>query len=164
MQGKATIAGHPLHPMLVSFPIGFFGGVLVSDIISIWGDPTFWPRVAVALIAFGIIAALVAAIFGFTDYFTAPLSADAKRTATTHMILNLSVVVLYAIALYIRYPNPTSTAGYVLTYVALALLVVSGWFGGHLVYIDKVGVQTTTSDRTVESGTLDGIRSPVERH
>lgn len=162
MQGKATVAGHPLHPMFVAFPIGFFGGVLVSDVISIWGDPSFWPRVSVALIAFGIVAALVAALFGFIDYFTAPMGADAKRTATTHMILNLSVVVLYVIALYVRYPNPTSTLGYVLTYVALATLVVSGWFGGHLVYIGKLGVKTS-GETSVEGRTVESTRVTAGR-
>lgn len=163
MQGKATIADHPLHPMFVSFPIGFFGGVLVSDIISMWGDPVFWPRLSVALIGFGIIAALVAAVFGFIDYFSAPMPAAAKRTATTHMILNLAVVVLYAAAFFIRNPHPTATLGYVFTYVALALLVTSGWFGGHLVYVGMVGVKRE-SEATVEGRVTQGARIPVERH
>src|SRR5438105_4679083 len=107
MQGKATIAGHPIHPMLVGFPIGFFGGVLVSDVISIFRDTPFWSHVAMWLIAFGVIGALLAAIFGFTDYFTAPMPAAAKRTATTHMVLNLTVVVLFIAAFWIRYGNPT---------------------------------------------------------
>ena len=97
MQGKATIADHPIHPMLVAFPVGFFGGAAVCDIISIWAGPAFWPRMAVALVAFGVIAALLAAVFGFVDYFTAPMNAQTKRTATTHMVLNLIVVVLYLV-------------------------------------------------------------------
>lgn len=141
MQGKATIAGHPIHPVLVSFPIGFFGGAAVSDIITIWAGPAFWPRMAVALIAFGVVAALIAAIFGFTDYFTAPMSAAAKKTATTHMVLNLTLVVLYAVAFLVRNGNPTSTLGYVLSFVGLALLVASGWFGGHMVYVGLVGTK-----------------------
>ncbi len=82
MQGKATFNGHPIHPMLIPFPIAFFVGALISDIISHWGDPVFWPRVSLVLIGFGIVGALAAAIFGFTDYLTAPLSAEAKKTAT----------------------------------------------------------------------------------
>jgi uncharacterized membrane protein len=162
MQGKATIADHPLHPMFVGFPIGFFGAVLVSDIISIWGNPAFWPHVSVWLIAFGVIGALVAAVFGFTDYFTAPMSAAAKRTATTHMILNLAVVLLYAAAFWVRYGNPTSTLGYVLTYVGLALLVVSGWYGGHLVYVGMIGVKAPR-ETTVEGRTVERMRTPAER-
>jgi uncharacterized membrane protein len=162
MQGKATIAKHPIHPMLVGFPIGFFGAVLVSDIISIWGGPTFWPHVSVALIAFGVIGALVAAIFGFTDYFTAPMSAAAKATATKHMILNLIVVVVYAAAWWVRYGNATSTWGYVLTYVGLSLLVWSGWYGGHLVYVGLLGTAseppTVVEGRTVNTSRGTAVR------
>ncbi len=79
MQGKATIARHPIHPMLVALPIGFFAGVLVSDVISIWGDRLFWSQMSVWLIAFGVAGALLAALFGFIDYFTAPMSLKTKR-------------------------------------------------------------------------------------
>lgn len=147
MQGKATIADHPVHPMLVAFPIGFFGGVLVSDIISIWGNHAFWPLVATWLIAFGVIGALVAALFGFIDYFTIPMTAPVKRTATTHMVLNLIVVVLFIVAFLIRLNDATSTLGYILTYVPLALLIVSGWYGGHLVYVGLVGTKEQTTAR-----------------
>ncbi|MBV9233588.1 MAG: DUF2231 domain-containing protein [Candidatus Eremiobacteraeota bacterium] len=149
MQGKATVARHPLHPMLVAFPIGLFGGVLVSDVISIWADRPFWSHMALWLIAFGVIGALLAAVFGFTDYFSAPMSSDAKRAATTHMIVNLIVVALYVAAFFVRYGDVTSVVGYVLTYLGLALLVVSGWYGGHLVYIDLIG---TTSQPPSSSG------------
>jgi uncharacterized membrane protein len=148
--------------MLVAFPIGFFGAVLVSDIISIWGSKTFWPDLSVALIAFGVIGALVAAVFGFVDYFTAPMSAAVKRTATTHMILNLIVVVLYAAAWWVRHYDPTATWGYVLTYVGLAVLVTSGWYGGHLVYVGLVGT-TSQPSTTVEGRTVETTRSNVYR-
>ncbi|HEV7179716.1 MAG TPA: DUF2231 domain-containing protein [Candidatus Baltobacteraceae bacterium] len=141
MQGKAVIAGHPIHPALVAIPIGLFVGTLICDVVSIWGDPQFWPRAATWLIAFGVIGALVAAIFGFVDYFTAPMSEEAKRTATTHMVLNLIAVVVFAIAFFIRLHSMTSVLGYVLTYVALAILSCSGWLGGKLAYHFGVGVE-----------------------
>ncbi|PZR57022.1 MAG: hypothetical protein DLM50_06795 [Candidatus Meridianibacter frigidus] len=141
MQGKATIAGHPIHPMLVPFPIAFFVGALVSDIISHWGDSVFWPRMSVVLIGLGIIGALLSALFGFIDYATAPLSDGAKKTATTHMALNLTVVVIFAIAFYLRLGNATSGVGYVLTVLGVLILGVSGYLGGQLVYEGGVGVK-----------------------
>ncbi len=140
MQGKATINGHPIHPMLIPFPIAFFVGALISDIISRWGDPIFWPRMSVVLIGLGLIGAAAAALFGYIDYFTAPMSAEAKRTATTHMILNLSTIVVFAIALYLRWINATSVAGYVFTVLGVIVLGASGYLGGHLSYHYAVGV------------------------
>lgn len=161
MQGKATLADHPIHAMLVGFPIGFFGAVLVSDVISIWGNPAFWPVMSTWLIAFGVVGALLAAVFGFIDYFTAPMSAAIKRTATTHMILNLIVVACYVAAFFVRYNNPISTLGYVLTYVGLGILVVSGWYGGHLVYVGHVGTKQSR-DVSVEGRVTQSTQTPAQ--
>ena len=147
MQGKATLGNHPIHPMLVAFPIGLFGGVLVSDIISIWGDKLFWPTMSLWLIAFGVVGGLVAAIFGFIDYLTAPMPAAVKKTATTHMLLNLTLVACYAIAFFLRRNDPMSVAGYVFTNIGFALLGASGWYGGQLVYVGHVGSADSTTDR-----------------
>lgn len=145
MQGKATIGGHPIHPMLIPFPIAFFVGALVSDIISHWGDPIFWPRMSVVLIGLGIIGALLAAVFGFIDYATAPLSEGAKKTATTHMALNLIVVVIFAVAFYLRLGDATSVIGYVLTVLGVLILGVSGYLGGRLVFEGGVGMKDSVS-------------------
>jgi uncharacterized membrane protein len=78
------------------------------------------------------------------------------------MILNLTVVAFYAGAFYVRYVNPISTLGYVLTYIGLALLVVSGWYGGHLVYVGLVGTKAPR-EQTVEGRRVESMRTPVER-
>lgn len=140
MQGKATLAGHPVHPMLVAFPIGFFIGAIVCYIIyGITGDTTFWPRMAVMLMIFGIIGALIAALFGFIDYFTARMGGAVKSTATTHMLLNLSVVVLFLIALWQGWARPTNPVSIWLSVIGVILLVPSGWLGGKLTFIGHVG-------------------------
>jgi len=153
MQGKATIFGHPIHPILVPFPIGFFVGALVCDIISVFRPGALWPSMSVALIGFGIIAALLAAIFGFADYLTAPMPAAAKKTATAHMVLNLIMVVVFAVAFIVRYQAPTSTAGYLLTVLGVIVLGIAGSLGGHLAYHHRVGVEEGSSD-------TDARRSP----
>lgn len=145
MQGKATIAGHPIHPMLIPFPIAFFVGALISDIISHWGDPVFWPRMSVVLIGLGILGALVAALFGFIDFATAPLSEGAKKTATTHMALNLVVVAIFAVAFYVRLGDATSVAGYALTVLGVVILAVAGYLGGKLVFEGGVGMKDSAS-------------------
>jgi uncharacterized membrane protein len=162
MQGKAVVARHPIHPMLVALPIGLFVGVLVSDIISIWGDRTFWPEVSLWLIAFGVVGALLAAAFGFTDYLTAPMTAAMKKTATKHMVLNLVMVAFYIAAFFVRYADATSVVGYVLTYIGLAVLVTSGWLGGHLVYVDHLGT-TATGPADAQGRTVETTRATIPR-
>ena len=141
MQGKATLAGHPIHPMLVTLPIGFFVGALVCDIILGFTHNPFWPSVSVVLIGFGVIGALLAALFGFIDYATAPMSAEAKSTATRHMVLNLLAVVIFIVAFWLRWSDNVSSVGIVLTVIGVLVLAVSGWLGGHLAYHYGVGAE-----------------------
>jgi uncharacterized membrane protein len=148
MQGKATIGGHPIHPMLIPFPIGFFTGALVCDVILWFTHNPFWPQVSVVLIGFGIVGALLAAVFGFIDYGTAPMSDAAKSTATRHMVLNLLTVVIFAVALWLRWNDNVSTAGIVLTVIGVIVLGVSGYLGGHLAYHYGVGVDQRSAERT----------------
>ena len=151
MQGKATIGGHPIHPMLIPLPIGFFVGALVCDIILWFTHNPFWPQVSVVLIGFGIVGALLAALFGFIDYGTAPMSDAAKSTATRHMVLNLLTVVIFAVAFWLRLGDNTSTAGIVLTVVGVIVLGVSGYLGGHLSYHYGVGVDQKSAERGVNA-------------
>ena len=141
MQGKATFAGHPIHPVLVAFQIGFYVGSLVSDIIYMVTKAPMWIGFSEALIGFGVIGSLLAALFGFIDYFTAPMPSEVKATATKHMLINLVVTVLFAVDFFMRQTDGTSTIGYGLSVVGVILLLVAGWLGGHLAYIGKVGVK-----------------------
>ncbi len=149
MQGKATFGGHPIHPMLVPLPIGLFVGALVCDIILAFTHNPFWPQVSVVMIGFGIVGALLAALFGFIDYATAPMSAEAKATGTRHMALNLAAVLVFVIAFWLRLGDDVSATGIVLTVVGVLLLAVSGWLGGHLAYHYGVGVEPGAERSTV---------------
>jgi uncharacterized membrane protein len=146
MQGKATIGGHPIHPMLVPLPIGFFVGALICDIILAFTHNPFWPQVSVVLLGFGIVGALLAALFGFVDYGTAPMSAEAKATATRHMALNLLAVVIFAVAFWLRLGDNVSTIGIILTVVGVVVLGISGYLGGHLAYHFGVGVEQSVAE------------------
>lgn len=151
MQGKATIATHPIHPMLIPLPIGFFIGTVVCYIVyGITGDATFWPRMAVVLMIFGIIGALLAALFGFVDYFTARMPDAVKKTATNHMVLNLAVVVIFLIALWQGWSNYANPVSIWLSVAGIIIMAVSGWLGGKLTFVGRVGAAETGTPATDE--------------
>lgn len=139
MQGKATIARHPLHPALVTIPIGCFVAAVISDIISIWTDPGFLARMSTWLIAFGFASSLIAAFFGFVDYLSAPMSMKARGVAGWHMTLNGCVVVIFGVALALRSINMQSPAGYAMTGLGLVILLVAAYLGGELSHRYLVG-------------------------
>lgn len=149
---RASIRKHPIHPMLIVFPIGLWIFSLVCDIAYHAGTQNvFWKEMAFYTMAGGVIGALLAAVPGFIDYLTIR-DRQTKRIATTHMILNLTVVALFIFNLGIRYnasPN-TEVFGVILSIVAIAIMAVSGWLGGTMVYIHRVGVQPARESREEE--------------
>src|SRR5438477_10051422 len=102
---------HPLHPLLVHFPIGLFFFSFVLDIASLifHGTPGLVAGAFYSM-ALGLVGALVAAAPGFADYSEIRRDHPARRTATWHMLLNLSAVVLYTINLYLRRDQLTAAS------------------------------------------------------
>jgi uncharacterized membrane protein len=140
MRSKVHFAGHPVHPILVTIPIGAFALALVADLAGIGFGFAQGPLVARFAIAVGIASALLAAITGLVDFVGLPLNVEARRKATWHLILNLSLVALYGVSWWLRGDPLRVTSGQMLSYLAFALLLLSGWFGGELVFRHKIGV------------------------
>ena len=152
MNTPASFRNHPIHPMLVAFPIALWIFSLVCDLFYYGGSQNaVWESVAFYSMAAGTIGALLAAIPGFIDYLSL-VDRRVKRTATTHFILNLIIVALFIFNLGIRYSGTPSSGmlGLALSIVAVALLGVSGWLGGSLVYEHRVGVSTPREQREIE--------------
>jgi uncharacterized membrane protein len=142
MQSKAKLFGHPIHQMLIVFPLGLLATSLVFDIVYAatgngrWADISFW------MIASGIIGGLVAAVFGLIDFLNIPSGTRAKRIGALHGIGNVVVVGLFAVSWLIRYDNPMApeVGAIVLSALAVSLALVTGWLGGELVDRLAVGV------------------------
>jgi uncharacterized membrane protein len=151
--------GHPLHPVLVTVPVGAWFASLVFDLVSrIAEDGAALVTGATWLIGIGILGALVAAAFGFLDLMSIPQRTKAYRTALTHMALNLVVVVLFAVNLGLRQgevADSVDTIPLVLSLIALAVLGASGWLGGKLAY--RFGVRVA-DDETQAEGFVERTR------
>jgi uncharacterized membrane protein len=139
---KAAIAGHPIHPMLIPFPIALLSLVPVTDIVYASTDSTFWSSVSYYLLWGGLVSAGLAAIFGLIDFIGVP-RARSVRAGWAHMMLNVAIVLLSVVNLFLRWDNTTDLvlpSGLIVSLVAAGLLMASGWYGGELSYRYKVGV------------------------
>ena len=131
---------HPLHPMLVTVPIGAWTASLVFDVASrIVARPGFLAQGSEWLIAVGIVGALAAAGVGILDFYVIQTSTRAYRTVVAHMSLNLLVITAFGADFVLRFgqyhrPDAVPPAYLALSAASLAFLAVSGYLGGKLVY------------------------------
>jgi uncharacterized membrane protein len=139
-QTNARISDHPIHPMLVVLPVGLWIAALVFDIVYAVTGNQLWRTLAFWNIGAGIVGALLAAIPGFVDYLD--LQGRARRIATYHMILNLAAVALYAVNFFIRTRvGAESWWPLALSVIGVIGVGISGWIGGEMVYVERVGVK-----------------------
>lgn len=144
MPSKANIYGHPIHPMLVAFPIVFFIMAFIADVVyeAGWAGSD-WSQFAYILLIGGIATALAAAIAGVIEY-SIIVDEETKQKANGHMVLNMAVLVLQAVNLSYRghaKGNHYWRHGWILSLVSVVLLAVSGWLGQELVYKHRMGVR-----------------------
>lgn len=136
--------GHPVHPILVTVPIGAWVSSLAFDIAAKNSDdPSPWAQAAFWLIVIGIAGAALAAVFGIMDLMTLPSGTRASSTAITHMAMNFGAIMLFAINAILRNSEGRDDVGtlpLVLTIVGLAGLGLSGYLGGKLSYTYGVRV------------------------
>lgn len=139
---SVAIAGHPLHPLIVTFPIAFLSSAPLADIaFGLTKDP-FWAQAAFWLLLGGFLTSLVAAATGLMDFFK--VERVRKRSAGwAHMVLNIASMLLTVVNLALRWGNPTGAiypTGVIISSLVAILLGLSGWYGAELVYRHKVAV------------------------
>jgi uncharacterized membrane protein len=139
MDSRAKLLGHPIHQMLIVFPLGLLGGAIIFDIVHLLRGGA-WSLLAWYMIGLGVIMGLLAAVFGLIDWTAIPSGTRAKSVGLWHAIGNVVVLLLFAASWYLRrreIASPTTLA-YVLSFVGFALSGVTAWLGGELV--DRLGV------------------------
>ena len=138
----ARIGGHPIHPMLIPFPIVFFVGTLVTDIGYSRNLDPGWATASHWLLAIGLGFAALAAVAGLTDFFGDQRLRN-LGDALKHMLANVTAVVLELINLILRLNNPDfiRSTGVWISVVVVLILLYSGWKGGELVYRHGAGVE-----------------------
>jgi uncharacterized membrane protein len=158
MYSKVKVLGHPVHPMLVNFPIAFYVSTLIAFIIFSISSDAFWFKVGIAANIAGIVMALAAATFGFIDWaFGIPAGTAAKNTGIKHMALNLTSLALFAICLILNagqwsVSTPVSRGAVILSLLGVISTIGAGYFGWTLVQNHHVGVEFSPDEERCISG------------
>ena len=141
MSSPASIKKHPVHPMLVAFPIGLWVFALVCYVVYAASGNGVWQTVATYCVAGGIVGAILAAVPGLIDYFSID-EAEMKRIANLHLAVNLGAVAIFSINLWLRFRLPADShlpPG--LSVVGVLAICLGGWLGGEMVYVKGMAVE-----------------------
>jgi uncharacterized membrane protein len=157
MESRSKIFGHPIHPVLVTLPVGLFITAVVCDIIYLITRNTFFNVVAYYDIIIGIIGGLTAAIFGFRDWLALPHGTRARRIGGMHGIGNVILVVLFLVTWLLRMPNANftpTTLALVFSFGGILLGLLTAWLGGEMVY--RLGVASDEGANLNAPSSLSG--------
>ena len=148
-RSTASIAGHPIHPMLIPFPVAFFVATLACD-IAFWRSANeSWATASLWLLGAGLVMAALAAAAGLIDVLGEP-RIRALREVWWHAGGNVLLVLIQAWSWFTRYSEGTAAVvpqGLILSLIAVGLMLFTGWMGWQMVYRDHVGVSDEPDPR-----------------
>ena len=146
MASPASIGGHPIHPMIIPFPIGLWVFSLIADVIYLWrGNPVWRDWIAFYALLAGIIGAALAAVFGIIDWLSIR-DREVKKVADWHARLNVIALLVFAASFYLRTTGGQRMLGgsytipLLLSVLGVILISISGYLGGELVFKHGVAV------------------------
>ena len=140
MDAKAKLLGHPIHQMLIVFPLGLLATSFLFDIAFLISHNTQLAVVSFWMIIVGVGTGLLAALFGFIDWLAVPGGTRAKAIGGWHGGGNVVVVVLFLAGWWLRRGDITAppTVSIILSAIGVGIALITGWLGGELV--DRLGV------------------------
>lgn len=172
MRSKAAIQGHPIHPMLIAFPVALYVATFVGYVVYSANGDGFWLRLGYYANIGAVATAALAAVPGLIDWLKAiPARTHAKRDGLVHMLLNVTALALFAATAFFVGARMDEAAGadaatagatldavidvtvpLVLTGLGVLLTLGAGWLGWRLVQTHHVGVLLTPEQERLEPG------------
>lgn len=161
MESKAKLLGHPLHQMLIVFPLGLLSTAVLFDIAYMLTRDIRWTQASYFMIAAGVIGGLAAALFGWIDWFGIPGRTRASRIGLIHGVGNVLVLMLFALSWFLRRSDPSSPPSEAVAAAlgGFVLSAVTAWLGGELV--GRLGVGVDDGAHLNAPSSLVDRRSPA---
>jgi uncharacterized membrane protein len=159
---RMAILQHPIHPMLVVFPIAFLSMVFATDLLYLWLDDVFWARVSWWLNVAGLAMGLLAGAVGMADMFWIRV-VRRHVSAWNHFIVAVMMLAMAAAGVWLRAPDPVAAVwpwGLMLSSATLVLVMIAGWLGGTLSFRHGIGVYGDQHGDDDDDDDDDGSRPP----
>jgi len=167
MYARAKLLGHPIHQMLIVFPLGLFAASFIFDMAYLITNNADLGVVSFWMIFAGIIGGLASAVFGLIDWLAIPRGTRAKAIGVQHGIGNVIVTVLFVLSWMLRWSIgvPSGTAMFV-SAIGILIAIFTAWMGHELV--DRLGVGVDDGAHANAPSSLSGRRAneapALQRH
>jgi uncharacterized membrane protein len=164
MNTPVKVAGHPLHPMLIVFPLGLLGTAAIFDILSLFIDNPTLTVASYWMITAGLVGGLLAALFGFLDWLGLKSGTRAKSVGGWHGLGNLGIVLLFTVSWLLRRDAPANAPNAIALLLSVAgfgLSLITGWLGGEMVYRLGVAVDQKAHENAPSSLSTPASAIPV---
>jgi len=146
MRTPARVGGHPIHPMLVVFPVGLWGFSFLCDLGFLASGNPGWQNAAYYAIGGGIIGAALAAIPGLVDGLFLRKS-PIFRTVLAHLAFNSLALVMFITSFLARSMDAPHGLALAISTIGIFAVLLGGWFGGELVYVHGMGIEPPSQHR-----------------
>jgi uncharacterized membrane protein len=143
---RAAIAGHPLHPMMIHFPVAALIALVAADAAYVHGSDPFWARAGVWLSGVGALGGWVASLAGLVDLLTVT---RIRRliTAWGHALIAVMMLSLATLNWLLRLGDDPGALvrpwGLGMSVLTAGFIALAAYLGGRLVYEHAVGVDTS---------------------
>lgn len=170
MYSKAKVADHPIHPMLVAFPVAYYTGTLVAFAVYAANGHQFWLNAAIALSVVGAGTAVLAALPGLVDLlFGVPRTSQARLVGLAHGGSNVVALGLFIAAAVIyagnwNGPATSATLGLALSAAGVAVTILAGALGWTLVQSYHIGIRLTSHQAEDETAVQHAPTLNMVRH
>jgi uncharacterized membrane protein len=159
MESRIKLLGHPVHPMLIVYPLGLLSTAVLFDVLYIVTEDGDLATFSFWALAAGLVGGLAAAGFGLVDWLAIPKATRAKRIGAYHGLGNLVVVTLFAISFLLRVNRAQylpDLLPFAFALVPAAIALITAWLGGELVYRLRVAVDDDANLDAASSLERDG--------
>jgi uncharacterized membrane protein len=145
---RVAIKGHPLHAMMVTFPIAFLVSVVATDLAWIVFQDQFWARLSLWLVGAGAFAGAAAGLAGALELLLIP-GVRRRGVSWSHFVAAMTLISVAFTNWYLRLAGFTEMIlpwGFMLSLLGAVLVAVAGWLGANLVFDHKIGIVEEDGD------------------
>jgi len=141
MKARIRLLGHPVHQMLIVFPLGLLATSIAFDIVGLVSAVDAAHTAAYWTLTAGIAGAAVAAPFGYLDWTAIPRGTRARRVGAMHGMGNVAVTALFIASWLLRSPaQEPPLSSLACAWIATAAAMATAWLGAELVCRHAMGV------------------------